>query len=160
MAPVGLVLDDPYEHGCALAAITHGHPSGYIAAGVFADIVARILRGASIEKAARSSVAALDGQLNDEVRIAVNRALPPGRERDPSTDRIIEQGEGWVAEEALGIGLYCALVAEDFAHGVLLAVNHSGDSDSTGAIAGNLLGAALGTGGISPQCYSNSSCGR
>jgi len=49
-----------------------------------------------------------------------------------------------VAEEALAIGLYAALVAESFEHGVLLAVNHSGDSDSTGAIAGNLLGVALG----------------
>lgn len=151
MAPVGLVLDDPYEHGCALAAITHGHPSGYIAAGVFADIVARIVRGASIEEAARSSVEGLDDRINDEVRTAMNRALHLAASGEASTERVIEQGEGWVAEEALGIGLYCALVAEDFGHGVLLAVNHSGDSDSTGAIAGNLLGAALGTGGISPQ---------
>ena len=53
-------------------------------------------------------------------------------------------GGGWVAEEALAIGLYCALVARDFAHGVLLAVNHGGDSDSTGSIAGNLLGLVQG----------------
>jgi len=31
---------------------------------------------------------------------------------------------------------------------VLLAVNHSGDSDSTGAITGNLLGLMLGVGAI------------
>jgi ADP-ribosylglycohydrolase len=60
-------------------------------------------------------------------------------------------GEGWVAEEALAIGVYCALAAgEDFAAGVRLAVNHGGDSDSTGAIAGNLLGTALGVSAI-PQ---------
>ena len=54
-------------------------------------------------------------------------------------------GGGWVGEEALAIALYCALNAQDdFAHGVLLAVNHSGDSDSTGAITGNLLGLMLG----------------
>ena len=53
-------------------------------------------------------------------------------------------GAGWIAEEALAISVYSALVAHDFASGVLLAVNHSGDSDSTGAITGNLLGAALG----------------
>ena len=35
-------------------------------------------------------------------------------------------------------------MASDFATGVCLAVNHGGDSDSTGAIAGNLLGARLG----------------
>ncbi len=53
-------------------------------------------------------------------------------------------GGGWVAEEALAIAVFCALKAQDFAHGVLLAVNHSGDSDSTGAIAGNILGTLLG----------------
>jgi ADP-ribosyl-[dinitrogen reductase] hydrolase len=49
-----------------------------------------------------------------------------------------------VAEEALAIGVYCALVAKDFEDGIILAVNHSGDSDSTGSITGNLLGAAAG----------------
>jgi ADP-ribosylglycohydrolase len=53
-------------------------------------------------------------------------------------------GEGWVAEEALAIAVYCALVAPTFRAGVLLAVNHGGDSDSTAAMTGNLLGAALG----------------
>ncbi|PWS46023.1 ADP-ribosylglycohydrolase, partial [Streptomyces sp. FT05W] len=53
-------------------------------------------------------------------------------------------GAGWVAEEALAVAVYCALVlpgAGDVAEALLLAVNHSGDSDSTGAICGNLLGA-------------------
>ena len=57
-------------------------------------------------------------------------------------------GEGWVAEEALAVAVYCALTATDFRSGVLLAVNHGGDSDSTGAICGNLLGAGLGARGI------------
>jgi len=35
-----------------------------------------------------------------------------------------------VAEEALSMGLYCALGAKDFEDGIILAVNHSGDSDS------------------------------
>ena len=54
-----------------------------------------------------------------------------------------------MGEEALAISPYCALAAqEDFTRGVLLAVNHSGDSDSTGAITGNLLGLTLGAGAI------------
>ena len=57
-------------------------------------------------------------------------------------------GAGWVAEEALGIALYCSLVADDFRQGVLFAVNHSGDSDSTATIAGNLLGAMHGVDAI------------
>jgi ADP-ribosylglycohydrolase len=51
--------------------------------------------------------------------------------------------------EAAAISLYCALAAQDdFTRDVLLAVNHSGDSDSTGAITGNLLGLTLGAGAI------------
>ena len=47
-------------------------------------------------------------------------------------------GEGWVAEETLGIAIYCALRhQDDFSAGVIAAVNHKGDSDSTGAVAAN-----------------------
>jgi ADP-ribosylglycohydrolase len=58
-------------------------------------------------------------------------------------------GNGWVGEEALAISIYCALAAgDDFEKGIRLAVNHSGDSDSTGSITGNILGALLGTAAI------------
>lgn len=48
------------------------------------------------------------------------------------------------AEEALAISVYCVLSAVDPAAAMALAVNHSGDSDSTGSTTGNLLGAVLG----------------
>ncbi len=35
-----------------------------------------------------------------------------------------------------------------FSHGVIMAVNHGGDSDSTGAITGNILGALWGESAI------------
>lgn len=57
-------------------------------------------------------------------------------------------GGGWVAEEALGIGLWCALLASNLEEGICWAVNHTGDSDSTGLIAGNLLGIQLGADAI------------
>jgi len=69
----------------------------------------------------------------------------------PSEKAIARLGEGWIAEEALAISLYCALVARDFRHGVILAVNHDGDSDSTGAITGNLLGTLHGLDAIPAQ---------
>ena len=62
----------------------------------------------------------------------------------PSAERMETLGQGWVAEEALAMGVYAALAAEDVRSALLLAVNHSGDSDSTGAIAGSLLGAMHG----------------
>ncbi|MBS4024331.1 MAG: ADP-ribosylglycohydrolase family protein [Clostridia bacterium] len=59
--------------------------------------------------------------------------------------------EGWVGEEAIAISVYCALkYCDDFKKAICVAVNHDGDSDSTGAITGNILGAYLGIQGI-PQ---------
>ncbi len=150
VAPVGLVLDEPFEIACATAAITHGHPSGYLAAGVLADIVARVIKGSPLRSAATSTAQALASRLNDEVRRALDTAIEAA-EGGIRTAEVVERlGAGWVAEEALSIAVYCALVADDYPDGVLLAVNHSGDSDSTGAIAGNLLGAALGRSAIPP----------
>ena len=75
---------------------------------------------------------------------------------DPRDDwQIIESelGEGWVAPEALVIALFCVLRHfDDFSGCLIAAVNHSGDSDSTGAIAGNIIGAILGYKRI-PQSY-------
>jgi ADP-ribosylglycohydrolase len=62
-------------------------------------------------------------------------------------------GEGWTGEEALAIALYCALKYFDsFEEAMIAAVNHGGDSDSTGAVTGNILGAAVGYEAI-PQFY-------
>jgi ADP-ribosylglycohydrolase len=66
----------------------------------------------------------------------------------PPDDAIPLIGEGWVAEEALGIALYCALTTRDFATAVRMAVNHDGDSDTTGSLVGQLLGARLGEAAI------------
>ena len=45
----------------------------------------------------------------------------------------------------MAIAIFCALRHhDDFSEGIIAAVNHDGDSDSTGAIAGNILGAHLG----------------
>ncbi|HEX2778916.1 MAG TPA: ADP-ribosylglycohydrolase family protein, partial [Gemmatimonadaceae bacterium] len=84
----------------------------------------------------------------EEVLAAVDRACAEAQ-HGASPEAVERLGQGWVAEEALAIGVYCALVAEDdFERGVRLAVNHGGDSDSTGAIAGNILGARLGAAAI------------
>lgn len=61
---------------------------------------------------------------------------------------IRELGEGWVAEETLAIALYCSLRYIDdengFEKALIASVNHSGDSDSTGAVTGNIMGTILG----------------
>jgi ADP-ribosylglycohydrolase len=68
-------------------------------------------------------------------------------------ENVISLGEGWTGEEALAIALNCALKHFDnFEKAMIAAVNHDGDSDSTGAICGNILGAAVGYEAI-PQFY-------
>lgn len=54
-------------------------------------------------------------------------------------------GGGWIAEETLAIAVFSvARHIDDFAGCMMCAVNHGGDSDSTGAVAGNIIGAIIG----------------
>ena len=78
-------------------------------------------------------------------------------ETDISDLNAIHQlGEGWVGEEALAIAVFCALKHRDnFDEALISAVNHNGDSDSTGAITGNILGTYLGIEGIPEKYISN-----
>jgi len=146
VAPVGLMAQDPdfdenpFNLGAEVAALTHGHPSGFLAAGAFALMISCIARGESLPNAVDTAMGELEGhEGHEETHDALQHAVDAAT-KSPSAEQLTILGEGWVAEEALAISVYCALTAKDFLSGVLLAVNHDGDSDSTGAITGNLLG--------------------
>ncbi len=148
VAPLGFLASDPFSFACDAAAITHGHPSGYLSAGFLASMIADIAKGedllGSIEHA-KNILKTKEG--NKECLEAVEEAVRQATKVNIRvTAKTIEKfGGGWVGEEALAISIYCSLVAKgNFKKGVLLAVNHSVDSDSTGAITGNILGAYLG----------------
>jgi len=151
-APAGLMsagdLELAFRQGCETAAITHGHPTGYLSAGAFAVIIDRMVAGESLAAAVAACRKRLSKENDaEETLAAIDTALIKAK----AAPLAIEEaglGEGWVAEEALAIALYCALVEKDFERAVVRAVNHSGDSDSTGAITGNLLGTDLGIGSI------------
>ncbi|MCC6747188.1 MAG: ADP-ribosylglycohydrolase family protein [Deltaproteobacteria bacterium] len=154
-APVGLVrrsFCDPFAEGAAFAALTHGHPSGYLPAGFLAQLVFELAHGAALKEAITGTLPRLRTYPgHEETLAAVEAALALAARGGPRRPEELEAlGGAWVGEEALAIGLTCALVARDFAHGVLLAVNHGGDSDSTGSVAGNLLGLLYGASGIPP----------
>jgi ADP-ribosylglycohydrolase len=105
---------------------------------------ARELRGAAAASISRLRQADPGGEVAAALAAAVRSA-----ELGPvSADAIGLLGEGWTAEEALAIATRCALTADSFRSGVLHAVNRGGDSDSTGAICGNLVGAAFGADAI------------
>lgn len=152
VAPVGLAADDPFALGCRAAALTHGHPSGYYSAGALAVIIGELVRGADLRAAVGAALDALRGVAmpseSAEVTASLEQAVALAARGPASPATITALGAGWVGEEALAIAVYCTLTAADFRSGVLAAVNHGGDSDSTGAIAGSLLGASLGAGVI------------
>ena len=147
-APAGLFY--PKERAFLLAseyaALTHGHPSGYLSAGALAYIIASIIEGSDIETAVRDSLMVLQNYENhDECTEMLKRALELSTSNLNDEEAISQLGEGWVGEEALGISVYCALkYSEDFERALIVSVNHDGDSDSTGSITGNILGASLG----------------
>jgi ADP-ribosylglycohydrolase len=154
-APFGLLVGwEPhlvFQLAIECAAQTHGHPTGYLAAGAFAVIVHAIVQGDPLDAAVQRALAQLTAyQGHEETTEALQRALGAVRQGLPTAERVESLGQGWTAEEALAIGVYCALVAEDVRHGLLLAVNHSGDSDSTGSICGNLLGVQHGETALPP----------
>lgn len=154
-APIGWFghwsAEEAFEIGVRASAITHNHPTGYIAGGAMAAIVHFLMEGASLNDAAlqaRQLAAAWPG--HDETVIAIDLALHlANSSRIPGPEVIAEMGEGWVAEEALAIGLYAAIRGETVTEALELAINHSGDSDSTASIAGQLRGAVEGLRGMS-----------
>lgn len=147
-APAGYLApaEAAFETGCALAAVTHGHPSGYLAAGCLALIVHLLAEGFDLMDAIVRSMATLETRADHhECLAAMETAVAAVSEMPHDFNTVESLGQGWIAEEALGISLFCAMAAgDDFEKGLRLAVNHGGDSDSTGAITGNLLGAILG----------------
>ena len=89
----------------------------------------------------------------NELLALIKKAIALSAENLNDLDAIRRLGEGWVAEETLAIAVYCALkYSDNFEKGIIASVNHDGDSDSTGAVTGNILGAALGFDAI-PQKY-------
>lgn len=155
IAPMALLPDRVFDQSCEVAALTHGHPSGYLAAGALAVILNRVIDGESLPEAIESAKAELRTHAgHDEVTRAIEAAQELAWNAPLTPENVQQLGAGWVAEEALSIAIFCALKVGDrpgpdaFRIGVLAAVNHGGDSDSTGAITGNLLGAMLGVGAL------------
>lgn len=159
VAPAGCVsafsdIADCDMEGALDAAITHGHPLGYLTGAVLAHIVHRCVfreTKMSLKEIILEAVETVSGLFPEEKYMkdlqtlifkAVDLAEKSKGEKGLPLDQIHALGEGWVAEEALAIAVFCALCyQDDFDMALIASVNHKGDSDSTGAIAGNILGA-------------------
>ena len=161
VAPVGLMYyknpEKAFEIGARCAALTHGSPSAYLPAGVHSCIIANLVNGQNLTKAVDNSIEVLKKYEGNEDTLELLEKAKEYAKSDIPTDMAIKLlGEGWHGDEAIAISVYCALKSpDDFEKALILAVNHSGDSDSTGAIVGNILGTYLGEDAI-PQKWRKS----
>ena len=166
VAPIGIyfgdkriTIDDVDMIGAETAALTHGHELGYIPAAALVHIIHLIShQEISLVDAVNDAIVSMERLFPDSKHMCtftglMKRAIELSEENLDDLDAIRELGQGWVAEETLAIAVYCALkYSQDFEKAIIASVNHSGDSDSTGAVTGNILGAYLGMKAI-PQKF-------
>lgn len=138
------------------ANLTHNHVLGYIPAYVVSHIIYRLANDESpTNESFRSYVVEAMQQASQKykclnyyigiLQALLDKALDLANADMPDCEAIQQIGEGWVAEETLAIAVYCcAKHFDDFEKAMIASVNHGGDSDSTGAVTGNILGAAIG----------------
>jgi ADP-ribosylglycohydrolase len=146
------------------AELTHLHPLGFIPAALMSHIIYRLAldnepNRENMKRYIMEGVDEIREQYkeyhNDVERMAelAERAILLLDDGKTDLENIGHLGEGWVGEETLAIALYCALKHFDsFEDAMIAAVNHKGDSDSTGAVTGNILGAVVGYEAI-PQFF-------
>lgn len=170
VAPVAL-LNDPAcsseekaHLGAEIAALTHGHSLGFIPAAMMVYVLSEIVYPSKEWFSLRDVV----NYVGERIRILYGReydrtkymlqliwhAIELAGNNLFTTDEeaISLLGKGKVAEETLAIAIYCCLkYSDDFEKAIIASVNHGGDSDSTGAVTGNILGAWLGYSAIHPK---------
>lgn len=146
------------EAGAHIARVTHLHPLGYLPAALMTLLLSRIVPLTPDE--VKESIIDI---INDGLDVMMNmygndyakykkylraltlKAVNLAHSNISDIQAIMQLGEGWTAEEAWAISLYCVIHhIDNMKEAIIAAVNHDGDSDSTGSITGNIMGAIYG----------------
>lgn len=148
-APAGFAptSEMAYSLGCDFAALTHGARGGWAPGGALALITHLVaVRGRGLATAVDQ---AAGRALRDDTETALALAQAATlAHQGPDLAALESLGQGWIGPEALAIGVYAALThpkPDMFSDALCFAANHSGHSDTTASITGNLLGARHGT---------------
>ena len=161
VAPLGLDASvsaaQAFDDACDAAVITHGHIFGWMPSGILAYLVRRLaVDGMDLRSATGDCIEYLTGRFDSEESreladwMALALVLADNEKPDAENIRQLDHighpsKGGWTGESALYIALYAAIKYEhDFSRAITCAVNVGEDRDSTGAVAGNLVGAAVG----------------
>jgi len=145
-APIGLYFEpeDAFDFAVEAANLSHNHPDGIYSAGAFAYLISLLDNQTEPFKAVEQTLEYLKSVTGETDTYFYSKHALNFAKKDFNMPMLNILGQGWIGEQALAIAIYCALTSKDFVSGVVNAVNHDGDSDSTGAIAGNILGLIYG----------------
>jgi ADP-ribosylglycohydrolase len=154
VAPIGFF----YQHdlaklrqvAAASALSTHHHPAAQLGAVAAAVLVKLALDGIPPEEMLPALELETHGQVRDFDQ-ALDR-LEAALEMTSPEAALAHIGEGWVAEEAVLLALYCFCKSpHDFLGTIRRGANTQGDSDSIACIAGSISGAYLGVRALPPE---------
>lgn len=156
VAPIGFYfprnvysLEEVMQMGAESAALTYGHPLGYISAAMMAGLVNECVYGVS-ETLKDAVMLSLDATMKmfahipevHELHTLVTAAMELAQDDCDAVAHIAMLGHSACAESTMAIAIYCALRYEDsFDQAIRTAVNFNGDSDTIAAVTGNILGA-------------------
>lgn len=150
-APIGVYCHDKPECAFRLGrdcgVLTHGCPSAYLASGFMCMLLSYLLCGKDLEWSIDQCMEYLFTQKDStSLYNKLEKGIRLAKEPSPKAiDDIRSIGKGWRADENLAISLYCVLrYKRNVKAALIAAVNHSGDSDSVGAVCGNIIGAYAG----------------
>lgn len=153
-APIGLLYNRSSTRavllGEQISATTHGHDTAIVSGGFLAGLISQLMQGYSLNEALDtiSGFYIKNTRFNTlEVLAFVDRARTLSQKNPIPTAEIIDKHFGTIgtAEVTLGVALYCCLCYPDnFSKAIFSAINHSGDSDTIGAVTGNIMGTMLG----------------
>ena len=146
------------EAGAEVAAVTHKHPLAFLPAAILIHLIYSVIRmeendiKKNMADVALETINVLDniykGEYEEDKRYLANltrMAVKLAANDKSDAENISMLGEGWTGEEAWAIALYCAIRhIGSMEKALVAAVNHNGDSDSTGAVCGNIMGAIYG----------------
>lgn len=144
VAPIAFLnrdLDDIIYLGCMQAAITHGHPEGYLSSGFFAGLIYLGIKGYDFDTAYKEVKDKIIKYKDNEKFINYLDKIEKKFviEFNSPNDMTEEIGEGWTGETALGLAMYAFKQSKSFEHAIVIATNHRGDSDSTASMAAQLF---------------------
>ena len=154
----GYTIEELAKAGGEIAECTHKHPLGFLPASLLTVLLYKVVPMSArqvqeeIDRIVAETLDILNVIYRDKyakdkeyLKALTEKAMQLAHSDISDADAIRQLGEGWTGEEAWAIALYSAVRQIDSVEDAIVAsVNHDGDSDSTGSICGNIMGAIYG----------------